>query len=169
MTIFYEKFPRAIEQVLNSALLVLSDDQTELNLDQDIFLVSGSLKNLSSKAIYEAPIFVDRSLSRDKLEIIETVSTTKILLFPNAEVNRIVLDLFTDKKLTKSLIDRHQRKQKRFACQQNRSQENSRGNHFILTNGYLSNEKSETTCCFVSTFSAVVYNGNRRVLKFCLD
>ena len=75
-----------------------------IELDDDLLLVTGSLRNQVSKCIYEAPIYINRSLSQQGLKLLEGRSMTKILVLPRDTIVENKAYLFTNRSLIRYLL-----------------------------------------------------------------
>lgn len=99
-----------IEKRLSNAGLLIYNEVTcnsdnIIQLYEDLFLAAGSVRNQITNCIYEAPIFIQRSLSKQGLKVLEDRSVTKILVLPRETtiaVNRN--NLFTGSSLIQKII-----------------------------------------------------------------
>ncbi|CAF3986168.1 unnamed protein product [Rotaria sp. Silwood1] len=97
------------KRLLNSGLLIYnemtctSDDIIHIN--EDLLLIAGSVRNQISKYVYEAPIFIKRSLSKQGLKLLEGRSITKILVLPKVITTINMNNIFTDNSLIHHILD----------------------------------------------------------------
>jgi hypothetical protein len=80
-----------------------SDDVIQLY--DDLLLVAGSVRNQITKCVYEAPIFIKRSLSKQGLKLLEGRSVNKILVLPRNIKTKSNYDLITDSSLIRHILD----------------------------------------------------------------
>ncbi|CAF1360394.1 unnamed protein product [Adineta steineri] len=113
----HNKHPTTNFDLLNKRLLIsglliyneiicTSDDIIQLN--EDLLLVAGSVRNQITKCIYEAPIFIKRSLTRQGLKLLEDRSSIKILVLPRISTTTtttIENHIFTDCLLIQHILD----------------------------------------------------------------
>ncbi len=99
-----------IDKRLSNAGLLIYNGMTCTSDDiiclyEDLLLVAGSVRNQITKCVYEAPIFIKRSLSKQALKLLEGRSITKILVLPRTitTVNRN--NFFTDSSLISNILD----------------------------------------------------------------
>ena len=74
-------------------------------IDEDVLLIAGSVRNQTSQCIYKAPIFIERSLSKQGLKLLEDRSITKILVLPRARTTMNMNNLFADSSLIRHILD----------------------------------------------------------------
>ena len=72
---------------------------------EDLLLVAGSVRNQITKCVYEAPIFIKRSLSKQGLKLLEGRSITKVLVLPRTSTVENRNNLFTDSSLIQHLLN----------------------------------------------------------------
>ncbi|CAF2903835.1 unnamed protein product [Rotaria sp. Silwood2] len=96
-------------RLLNSGLLIYNDmtctSDDVIHIHEDLLLIAGSVRNQISKCVYEAPIFIKRSLSKQGLKLLEGRSITKILVLPKATTAMNTNNLFTDISLIHHILD----------------------------------------------------------------
>ncbi|CAF4233985.1 unnamed protein product [Rotaria socialis] len=94
------------KRLLNAGLLIYNEMTCSLDdvihLNEDLFLIAGSVRNQITKCVYEAPIFIERNLSKQGLKLLDDRSITKILVLP-ATMNTD--NLFVDSSLINHIID----------------------------------------------------------------
>ena len=97
------------KRLLNSGLLIYNEmtcvAEDIVYINEDILLITGSVRNQTSQCIYEAPIFIERSLSKQGLKLLEDRSITKILVLPRAETTMSTNNLFADSSLIHHILD----------------------------------------------------------------
>lgn len=103
------------QRLANAGLLVYNSKTCTLDdiiqIYEDLFLITGSVRNIVSLCIYEAPIFIRRSLSKHGLKLLDGRSNTKILIIPKTTITSINRnDFFTDSSLIHYLLT-HTKKQ----------------------------------------------------------
>ena len=97
------------KRLKNAGLLIYNemtctaDDVILLN--EDLLLIAGSVRNQFTKCVYEAPIFIKRSLSKQSLKLLEDRSITRILVLPRVITTANRNNLFTDSSLIQHILD----------------------------------------------------------------
>ncbi|CAF4207123.1 unnamed protein product, partial [Adineta steineri] len=90
--------------LIYNEIICTSDDIIQLN--EDLLLVAGSVRNQITKCIYEAPIFIKRSLTRQGLKLLEDRSSIKILVLPRISTTTTIENhIFTDSLLIQHILD----------------------------------------------------------------
>ncbi|CAF1128200.1 unnamed protein product [Adineta steineri] len=90
--------------LIYNEIICTSDDIIQLN--EDLLLVAGSVRNQITKCIYEAPIFIKRSLTRQGLKLLEDRSSIKILIIPRISTTTTIENhIFTDSLLIQHILD----------------------------------------------------------------
>ncbi len=97
------------KRLSNSGLLIYNEmictSDDVIHLYEDLLLVAGTVRNQITKCVYEAPIFIKRSLSKQGLKLLEGPSITKILVLPRTPTAEIRNHLFTDSSLIHHILD----------------------------------------------------------------
>ncbi|CAF3830308.1 unnamed protein product [Rotaria sp. Silwood1] len=97
------------KRLLNSGLLIYNEMTCTLDdiihINEDLLLIAGSVRNQISKYVYEAPIFIKRSLSKQGLKLLEGRSITKILVLPKVTTTINMNNIFTDNSLIHHILD----------------------------------------------------------------
>jgi hypothetical protein len=92
----------------NAGLLIYNEMTCTSNdiiqLYEDLFLVTGSVRNQITNCVYEAPIFIKRSLSKQGLKLLEDRSNTRILILPRATTTMNRNNLFTNSSLIHQIL-----------------------------------------------------------------
>jgi hypothetical protein len=99
-----------INKRLSNAGLLMCDETVcapddVLRINEDLLLVVGSVRNQITKCVYESPIFIRRSLSRQGLKLLDGHSATKILILPRVLTKPASHGLFTDSVLIQHVLD----------------------------------------------------------------
>jgi hypothetical protein len=99
-----------IHQRLSGAGLLIYNERTctsddVIQLYEDLLLVNGSVRNQITQCVYEAPIFIKRSLSKQGLKLLQDRSITKILVIPRVTTTVNRNDLFMDRSLIQQILD----------------------------------------------------------------
>jgi hypothetical protein len=89
--------------LIYNEMICTSDDV--IHLYEDLLLLAGTVRNQITKCVYEAPIFIKRSLSKQGLKLLEGPSITKILILPRTPTAEIRNNLFTDSSLIHHILD----------------------------------------------------------------
>ncbi|CAF0809627.1 unnamed protein product [Adineta ricciae] len=94
------------KRLLHSGLLIYTEGTCTTNdiiqLHEDLLLVTGSVRNQLTKCVYEAPVFIKSSLTKQGLKLLEGSSSTKILVLPRTSAT---INLFTDFVLIQSILN----------------------------------------------------------------
>ncbi|CAF1208328.1 unnamed protein product [Rotaria magnacalcarata] len=94
------------KRLLSAGLLIFNEMTCSLDdvihLNEDLFLIAGSVRNQITKCVYEAPIFIKQNLSKQGLKLLDDRSITKILVLPTT-MN--VDNIFVDSSLINHIID----------------------------------------------------------------
>jgi hypothetical protein len=129
---------------------ICTDDDT-IEIHDDLFLVYGSVRNQISKCVYEAPIFIEHTLSQQGLMLLDGRSMTKILVLPRNSTVDTREYMFTDRKLTRFILDEHIERDSHHQCKYN---EHKQFNH---SNMSVSMEHAHS---MRQTDSKSIFNGN---------
>lgn len=78
-----------------------------IELDDDLLLVAGSVRNQVSKCIYEAPSFINHSLGQQGLKLLEGRSMTKMLVLPRDPTEPNKPYLFTNRPMIRYMLDEY--------------------------------------------------------------
>ncbi|CAF0909257.1 unnamed protein product [Rotaria sordida] len=97
------------KRLLNSGLLIYNEmtctSDDVIHIYEDLLLIAGSVRNQITKCVYESPIFIKRSLSKQGLKLLEGRSITKILVLPKATTTINMNNLFTNSSLIHHILD----------------------------------------------------------------
>lgn len=79
-------------------------DDDILDVNDDLFLIAGSLRNQISKCVYEAPCYINASLTEQGLKCLDDRTMMKILLLPRSSSIQTRKDVFTDRSLIRYIL-----------------------------------------------------------------
>lgn len=93
------------KRLLNAGLLIYNDITCDgddvIHINEDLLLISGIVRNQITKCVYESPIFIKHSLSKQGLKLLDDHASTKILVLPKTKINHI----FTDSLLINHILN----------------------------------------------------------------
>ena len=105
------------KRLLHAGLLIYTEETCTTNdilqLQEDLLLVTGSVRNQLTKCVYEAPVFIKSSLTKQGLKLLEEASSTKILVLPRTSAT---VNLFTDSVVIQSILNN----ENKYHCQKYR-------------------------------------------------